>query len=345
MTEITAKEIILKNRDGEYLIPYTIPYTAGDGINIDADGVISATGDDDKIGVKRYSATESFALNDFVINYSDDSTTMYRSLIDDNLGNALTDTTYWEEIDLGGSGDYVTLDTKQTINGAKMFTGIINYNSSTNIGMNASSSEKTISIGGAAGPSITKNYIGTSFNSGSSTQNYIGLVQDSSSTSTVQIGTSGKENQTTISAYASSFTYNGVEIANADLSNLSDTGKHVIDGQWVASEKTLSTATAAGTYTIDLSDYLPDDNYNYEVQVHVYIYYTFTTGSTGNGVLKLYSDICPYTGLYAQVSGHSTLSTGAFLIPTNKKIMINISSKTNATTVKATSYRRIGTNS
>lgn len=44
MAEITAKEIILKNRAGEYLIPYTIPYTAGDGISIDADGVISATG-------------------------------------------------------------------------------------------------------------------------------------------------------------------------------------------------------------------------------------------------------------------------------------------------------------
>ena len=55
--------------------------------------------------------------------------------------------------------------------------------------------------------------------------------------------------------------------ANTDLSNLSDDGKKVIDGQWVAKTETLSTATAVGTYTIDLSDYLPNDTYNYEISL------------------------------------------------------------------------------
>ena len=38
-----------------------------------------------------------------------------------------------------------------------------------------------------------------------------------------------------------------------------------VDGQWVANNITLSTATAIGTYIIDLSEYLPSDNFDYEV--------------------------------------------------------------------------------
>lgn len=42
MAQVTAKKIILKNNNGEYLIPYTVPYTAGAGISIE-NNVISAT--------------------------------------------------------------------------------------------------------------------------------------------------------------------------------------------------------------------------------------------------------------------------------------------------------------
>lgn len=59
--------------------------------------------------------------------------------------------------------------------------------------------------------------------------------------------------------------------ANTDLSNLSNSGKKVIDGQWVLKFKSLFTSTAVGTYTVDLSDYLPNDNCNYEILGHAYI--------------------------------------------------------------------------
>lgn len=39
--EVEAKKIVLKNLQGEYLVPYTEPYTAGDGIKIE-NNVISA---------------------------------------------------------------------------------------------------------------------------------------------------------------------------------------------------------------------------------------------------------------------------------------------------------------
>ena len=40
MVEVEAKKVILKNLDGEYLVPITEPYIAGDGIKIE-DNVIS----------------------------------------------------------------------------------------------------------------------------------------------------------------------------------------------------------------------------------------------------------------------------------------------------------------
>lgn len=43
MAEVEAKKVILKNLAGEYLVPITEPYVAGDGISIE-DNVISATG-------------------------------------------------------------------------------------------------------------------------------------------------------------------------------------------------------------------------------------------------------------------------------------------------------------
>lgn len=58
-------------------------------------------------------------------------------------------------------------------------------------------------------------------------------------------------------------------VANTDLSNLSDTGKKVLDGQWESEVVKISEAKAIGTYSIDLGpsgfNYLPNDNYIYEV--------------------------------------------------------------------------------
>jgi len=47
-----------------------------------------------------------------------------------------------------------------------------------------------------------------------------------------------------------------------------DVRKEDIDGQWVTNSIELSTANKIGTYTISLSDYLPDDDYDYLVNIY-----------------------------------------------------------------------------
>lgn len=40
--EVDAKIVVLKNLDGEYLVPYTVPYTGADGVEV-KDNVVSLT--------------------------------------------------------------------------------------------------------------------------------------------------------------------------------------------------------------------------------------------------------------------------------------------------------------
>lgn len=58
------------------------------------------------------------------------------------------------------------------------------------------------------------------------------------------------------------------DTVSQDLDNLSDTGKAVIDGQWVTKFAELTTLRT-GTVTLDFSDYLPDDDYSYDVMFSV----------------------------------------------------------------------------
>ena len=128
--------------------------------------------------------------------------------------------------------------------------------------------------------------------------------------------------------------------ANTDLSNLSDSGKKVIDGQWVSKTATLSTATAVGTYTIDLSSYLPNDNYNYEVLISMFFN---SSGSTAVNYF-LSSDLMPETAVYA-TGTNSVYSTDTFYVPCKQEIYfrsINVNSK--QIRINALGYRRIGTN-
>lgn len=56
------------------------------------------------IGVYSYSATQVYALDDFVITSTNDGTKIYKSLSNNNIGKELTNETYWEELSLGGGG-------------------------------------------------------------------------------------------------------------------------------------------------------------------------------------------------------------------------------------------------
>ena len=55
-----------------------------------------------QIGLKKYSNTETFLLNDLVTDFIEEEVKIYRSLKNNNTNNPLTDTNYWEEISLGG---------------------------------------------------------------------------------------------------------------------------------------------------------------------------------------------------------------------------------------------------
>lgn len=49
-----------------------------------------------------YNSKYPYSKNTIVINSTDSDTKLYKSLIDNNVGNALTDTSSWEEINIGG---------------------------------------------------------------------------------------------------------------------------------------------------------------------------------------------------------------------------------------------------
>lgn len=76
------------------------------------------------------------------------------------------------------------------------------------------------------------------------------------------------------------------------------------DGQWVSSVKVLSTATEVGIYEIDLSDYLPSDNYNYEIMLYCHRY-----NGDGSGEATFYTDILP--DIYIETK-HPIFTFGGF---------------------------------
>lgn len=65
---------------------------------IDSNNQLNST----QIGLKVYSATETYLLNDLVTTIQDEKVLFYKSLVANNTGNPLTNTDYWEKIELGG---------------------------------------------------------------------------------------------------------------------------------------------------------------------------------------------------------------------------------------------------
>ena len=50
-----------------------------------------------------YDSTETYGLNSIVFKIEEEGVALYQSLIADNTGNALTDTTKWKKLELGGA--------------------------------------------------------------------------------------------------------------------------------------------------------------------------------------------------------------------------------------------------
>ena len=139
-------------------------------------------------------------------------------------------------------------------------------------------------------------------------------------------------------------------LANTSLSNLSSTGKKVIDGQWVQSFTTLmeSNGTKNGVQ-LSLSSYLPSDSYKYNVKFKFYCfdddstyYYhietdIFNSGSTATG-----------KDASTQIAGgtYSRQNVNIFDLPVGTGRYIKVyGSGADEINIYALGYCRIGTNS
>lgn len=141
-------------------------------------------------------------------------------------------------------------------------------------------------------------------------------------------------------------------LANTSLSNLSSTGKKVIDGQWVQKYLEVTTGSSTGSNEHSLSSYLPNDSYSYEV-LFTLLGNTVDNSSGGTCEAALGTAASPWTNQNTclngqiRVSKNSTLDRNTFILPisTARKVYSQIS--THAFTgfaVRAYGYRRIGTN-
>lgn len=135
-----------------------------------------------------------------------------------------------------------------------------------------------------------------------------------------------------------------------NCNNIDNQGEKRFDGQWISKILALSTATAMGTYNLDLSNYLPNDNYLYEISLNINC-----SSSSDTSVLTISSSVLPSGSTGAAESYYtimcnasSTYGLNRFNLPIgNDKILtviISGNSFSKRCIITALGYRRLGTN-
>ena len=123
--------------------------------------------------------------------------------------------------------------------------------------------------------------------------------------------------------------------------------KSMVDGQWVSKELKVTETTAIGEYTLDLSDYFPNDGYMYEAWGCVYLSRGDSSGTNTN--------VHIYDGFGGRKSISHTMADGAnfqqnsstFLltVDTQRTMGLSISGvNASAFNIYLQKYRRLGTN-
>ena len=115
------------------------------------------------------------------------------------------------------------------------------------------------------------------------------------------------------------------------------------DGQWVNSSLLVFDVTSKGTYTADLSNYLPNDNYKYEI----YLFCSVLTQSVYSTEIALNNEYFMESDAYASSNKEVKSSTGSVIIDNNRTLTMTITQSTdnpNSVIVRLIRYRRIGTN-
>lgn len=154
---------------------------------------------------------------------------------------------------------------------------------------------------------------------------------------------------------------------DTDLSNLSPEGKAVISGQWVksyhalwSSEDLTNETNASILKEVDLSSYLPDDDYTYEVRIEYWLNATLPN-AVGNNAVKTYLAHNYTSGSYStcylayamatktsevNISNPTIGSIVATVTPEKRKIGIGIYKQSygNMADLAMREYRRLGTN-
>lgn len=137
--------------------------------------------------------------------------------------------------------------------------------------------------------------------------------------------------------------------ANTDLSNLSATGKAVIDGQWTWKYLEVATNTSSGSYEHNLSSYLPNDTYSYEIFLRIGCYYNSANAGFAVGTVASPNTNKSSSGNYFVYQYVTTNTRGGYcnaIIPvgTSRKIYSQITAALQNSTIELFGYRRIGTN-
>ena len=137
--------------------------------------------------------------------------------------------------------------------------------------------------------------------------------------------------------------------ANTSLSNLTSTSSTNFDGQWVKiNTVSLYDGNARTTnYDVDVSSYLPNDNYAYEVLIGALVVSGSTSGNVG--VCWLTTDYVTQVRTAqarTRTSSANTVEGCAILPLKNRKItIVGFASNTGTLLLEMYAYRRIGTNS
>ena len=160
-------------------------------------------------------------------------------------------------------------------------------------------------------------------------------------------------NSLTLTSAEQTAAQNWLGVANTDLSNLSATGKGVIDGQWVGKyAQDVISATAVNSYSYNISSYLPTrTNETYLIYGHMSITSNVTTVFTVGKLASPYTNRTNnnnYTCLIT-TNANSRTAQSTFILPiasTDTYIYAQItgSAASSGCYVSLMGYRRIGTN-
>lgn len=146
--------------------------------------------------------------------------------------------------------------------------------------------------------------------------------------------------------------YVGETVQNANLVNIGRiqetmVTRPMVDGQWVQKYAYLSTATAIGSYTLDLSDYLPNDGYAYEVMFYIAMASGNSTVYTLGTVSSPWANKTSCFWATAKTTTNARFATANFTLPIKNRVVyseISGGAVSSSGEVLMVGYRRLGTN-